>query len=1096
MEILYTEITQDLTAGLLEIASKELALGRKIFYIVPSSMSFEKEKEILMRLAQGSDTAVFDLLVTRFKQLPYYFDKREHSSLSKVELSQAGFSMLFRKMLREFSKEELPLYFSLQNSSGFLEMLVNLRAELLTANLTAEDLPDSAKNRELKLILSAFETELMNNYANFSEFGEFTARVAAGEFDEQLSGQVMIVDGYTRFSAEEEAFISAVQNRVASFIVGTYASKKDLTGLSEPIYAHSTEMIQRFKANFAAQVHEISKKTVNLVYSKLTELIKQEQSFVLSDKVVKLEKDDAEQFTIWEAENQTAEVERVAKEIRQKLVEGVSFKDFTVLVGDMNTYEILIKEIFALYEIPFFYAQEESMSQHPLIVFFESLFAIKKNNYRTDDVVNLLKSKVYSSVNFEQDTVDYFEYYVQKFKIAGRKKFATVFDENEFLQLKKVENLRIELLGDSSPLQLFLSGSNLKTGKSWIDDLQKMFENGNVLSNMNKLYEAAEYENNPVFADKHEQVWKTFSAVLSEFLAVFSNQKMKILEFLEIILSGLKNANYRQIPANVDVVNIKDYELVEPRTNEYVYAIGLSQTNFPRIKKNSTLLSDEERAEINAKTSESQFIEQLNVVNYHKNTLTVLSLVNSAKKQLVLSMPQIMANTQDEVSPVLQLFMEHADKEILQKIRAVNLSESLEHVGNTRAVIATIGQIERQLSATSEKSDKSAFWFGIFRILSQSNPDFRRLLGDLDKDILPVNLADETVNQVYKDKIYASVSSFERLYNCEYQYFLENTLGLETFENIDINSKIVGNFFHEVFEKLLNLVDLSSSNFDERLTAVLHEVDSKYERYFKQDATARFTWSNLEEIVRQTSIMLKKSISNTEIKTLMTESSFGLPQSELGDFTIDNLQLRGRIDRVDELFLERLGAVDYKSSAHSFRLQDAYDGMSLQFLTYLDVLKKAYPQQKIWGALYLQFKNSPINLNDVNSLSEIGRLIDRAMSYEGLILEDAVEKVKQIDSIYVNKNNVYNENEFNQLLVLNEQHYHKAGQRLTAGKIAINPVMKSSDGIDKSGNVQGCRYCPLKSICRFEANIHMNNYSREIGKKSRAEIMAELKGEK
>ena len=65
MEILYTEITQDLTEGLLEISLEELGKNRKVYYIVPSSMSFDKEKEILERLAKGSDAAVFDLLVTR-----------------------------------------------------------------------------------------------------------------------------------------------------------------------------------------------------------------------------------------------------------------------------------------------------------------------------------------------------------------------------------------------------------------------------------------------------------------------------------------------------------------------------------------------------------------------------------------------------------------------------------------------------------------------------------------------------------------------------------------------------------------------------------------------------------------------------------------------------------------------------------------------------------------------------------------------------------------------------------------------------------------------------------------------------------------------
>ncbi|MDP0902231.1 hypothetical protein, partial [Klebsiella pneumoniae] len=79
--------------------------------------------------------------------------KREKAT-TKTELGTAGLSMLFRRVLRSFSKEEIPLYFSLQDSAGFLEMLIQLRTELLTANLSVENLPDSPKNQELKKILS------------------------------------------------------------------------------------------------------------------------------------------------------------------------------------------------------------------------------------------------------------------------------------------------------------------------------------------------------------------------------------------------------------------------------------------------------------------------------------------------------------------------------------------------------------------------------------------------------------------------------------------------------------------------------------------------------------------------------------------------------------------------------------------------------------------------------------------------------------------------------------------------------------------------------------------------------------------------------
>ncbi len=1101
MEIIYTEITQDLTAFLLERAKTALKTGKKVYYIVPSSMSFEKEKDILERINSGKDTAVFDLYVTRFKQLPYYFDRKDGASEEKIELSQSGLSMLFRKVLKSFSKEELPLYHSLQNSSAFLEMLVNLRAELLTANLTFSDLPISPKNEELSSILERFEEELNASYANFSEFQAFIQNIIEGKFTSVFRDAVFIIDGYTRFTAQEENFIGILQQQASEVIIGTYATETDykLTDFSLSVYRDALEMIERFRNKFSAKVKSVRETIAPMVYQKITNLIEIETNFLREKETIEFRNQDREHFEIWEAENQIAEIEAVAKDIRQKIVRGASFKEFTVLVGDVSAYAIPVQETFDLYDIPFFYAQEESMSQHPLIILLESLYAIKKNNYRTNDVVNLLKSKVYTSVNFNQESLDYFEYYVNKYKIRGRKSFATSFDESEFLELEQIEKLREEILGEKSALQIFLKGSTEKTGSAWLEAFQQFIQDGNILENINLLYNQADYENNHVLADKYEQVWKLLLSNLREFQAIFADQKMKVLEFLDLILAGLKNAKYRQIPANVDVVNIKDYELVEARTNKYIYAIGLTLANFPKVKKNSSLLSDDERATINENVSHEdfRFIEQMNVTNYSKNTFTSLSLMNAATEKLVLSTPQIYANIQDDISPLLQLFINHtkAGESIKREVSSVNLAETVEHIGNKRSLISNIGKIEHILAQTDTETenDKRAFWSSLFRILTKENQEFQKLILNLDQDITPVPLAPETVKEVYSDEIYASVSSFERFYNCEYQYFLEKTLGLESFENIDLNSKVVGNFFHEVFEKLLVRPNLNSENFDLQLESILHEVDSEYERYFTQDATSQFTWANLGEIVKQTSVILKKGLENNQIKTLATESAFGFPQSELGSFNIDQINLRGRIDRIDQFFEDSIGAIDYKSSQHKFDLSSAYDGTNLQFLTYLDVLKQMNADQKLWGALYLHLKNEAINLSDVDYLGEISALIAKNMRYEGLILEEYKDKVsKDIDFVNINRNNVYNQEEFESLIKLNEEHYVHAGQRIREGEIAINPVM-TKEGIDKSGNVHGCRYCPLKSICRFEANRHMSD-AREIGKKDRKEILEELKG--
>lgn len=68
-------------------------------------------------------------------------------------------------------------------------------------------------------------------------------------------------------------------------------------------------------------------------------------------------------------------------------------------------------------------------------------------------------------------------------------------------------------------------------------------------------------------------------------------------------------------------------------------------------------------------------------------------------------------------------------------------------------------------------------------------------------------------------------------------------------------------------------------------------------------------------------------------------------------------------------------------------------------------------------------------------MSEIANILKESMRYEGLVLEDAAEQIKGIENIALKKTNIYNEEEFEQLLKLNEEHYRAAGQRLKKGKL-------------------------------------------------------------
>ncbi len=66
-----------------------------------------------------------------------------------------------------------------------------------------------------------------------------------------------------------------------------------------------------------------------------------------------------------------------------------------VLLGDVESYHLRIEQIFERYDIPFYLGKAESMSAHPLINLIESLERIKRYHFRSEDVMNLLKSGLY-----------------------------------------------------------------------------------------------------------------------------------------------------------------------------------------------------------------------------------------------------------------------------------------------------------------------------------------------------------------------------------------------------------------------------------------------------------------------------------------------------------------------------------------------------------------------------------------------------------------------------------------------------------------------------------------------------------------------------
>ena len=76
-----------------------------------------------------------------------------------------------------------------------------------------------------------------------------------------------------------------------------------------------------------------------------------------------------------------------------------------------------------------------------------------------------------------------------------------------------------------------------------------------------------------------------------------------------------------------------------------VFALGMTQSHFPKVGQNKSLLSDEERSRINEATDEHRSLDIVTQSNSQRGHFVAMSLFNAASEQLVLSQPQILNET-------------------------------------------------------------------------------------------------------------------------------------------------------------------------------------------------------------------------------------------------------------------------------------------------------------------------------------------------------------------------------------------------------------------------------------------------------------------
>jgi len=352
--------------------------------------------------------------------------------------------------------------------------------------------------------------------------------------------------------------------------------------------------------------------------------------------------------------------------------------------------------------------------------------------------------------------------------------------------------------------------------------------------------------------------------------------------------------------------------------------------------------------------------------------------------------------------------------------------------------------------------------------------DSLRMNRTTDDSVYPPSILNEITGRAKEilkqlsEKQY-SISQLETYAKCPYKYFAERILEIDTalsgleepteeieaFEMGSILHDILYEFYLSIRKKNIVMAQCSDDVFEQ----AKDEIYKIAERLIKSaNFNSPLTFYEREKIVgingkKENSILTKfleyERNESSKIVPTYFETSFGkLKQEEgnesfeqLDEIEVDNIKVRGKIDRIDIDFEKKLfRIVDYKLSGKKPSFDDIIDGISLQVTLYIYAAKKILQLRlneefnPAGGDIYsLKYSDKEFGKNIVNLTgTRSNQNIDEEI-IPGLITE-TVEKSLAYIKKYV--------------------------EGIANGKFNLTLLE------DRENKV--CKYCNFKSICRIQ----------------------------
>ncbi|MGG6314326.1 helicase-exonuclease AddAB subunit AddB [Paenibacillus macerans] len=1139
---------------------RENPTGPPLILLTPEQGTFQIEQRIAM--APGLRGTV-RTQVLGFRRLALRV-MQETGGAALVPINDEGKKMLLYKMLRRH-KDELKLFGRGGDQLGMIDRMAGLYTEMKKYNVdfaalrehhqfleaTAGESPLlTNKMHDLSLLFTEFDEELSRLYIDNEDHVMKLAQGAAESA--YLRGAEIWIDGFHTFTPQEYTAIGALLKAAASVTVSLTLDRPYDDGvLPHELNLFHTPATAYVKLRQLAEEAGVEVKAAELLEQRPYPRLRGSETLSHLESAYERRTpwpqaepphDLAHALSLHRAGGRRAEAEGAAREmVRLAREEGVRWREMALLVRNLGDYEHIVAPLMEEYGIPYFLDQKTSMLHHPLVEFIRASLDVVLGFWKYDDVFRCIKSEFVLPLDgsLTREHMDALENYVLASGIQGYRWFdgrpwkmapsLSLEQGEEAASDKAQENLRLLERCRSAvaePLSAF--EKRLKKAATAADlcaAVYQLLEDTEAAKHLDVLAHRMLREGRPRQAMEHRQLWGAVLDLLDQIVEMMGDETLELELFAGVLETGLKELKLSLVPPSLDQVLIGSTDRTRSGLVKHLFLLGINEGIMPASLQEEGVFSDQERqrlAEIGLELAPGLTRKLLD------ERFMVYGALTGASRSLWLSYPA----SDEEGRALLPSEVIRHVKRIFPALKEQPLSQAPGLMDNGDPALAeqqldfvsrpgpALPALIGQLRLWKSGEPISPLWWRVLEWY-KDQPDWdakaQRLLGSLDYRNRVRGLTPATSRKLYGKRLRTSVSRMEKFSACPFAHFASHGLKLKERQLYRLKAPDIGQLFHAALSSMAMTFKADNRSWgslspEEVLRAADAAVDELAPNLQGEIllSSKRYGYISrkLKNIVGRASLILGEQSRRGSFEPIGLELDFG-PGRPLPPLTFELpngcvMEIVGRIDRVDMAEGEQgllLRVIDYKSSQTDLKLHEVYYGLSLQMLTYLDVLLSS---AETWlgrpalpaGTLYFHVHNPLLQSSNGMSPEQAHQELLKRFKMKGLLLadRDVIAKMDgqlekghsdilpvavKADGGFYSSASVATPEQWETLLGSVRQAITEIGTRITDGDVEIAPY--------RLGLETACTHCAYKPVCRFEESLEGSSYHL-LGKPGKQEI--------